>query len=195
MTLHVDTARLVQEMDVLAGFTQAEQTGRPGERAVTRVVFTQDDLRARAWLKSLYEEAGLTVREDAVGNTFARWVGAEPELAAVGTGSHTDAIPHAGMFDGTLGVLGGLEAIRSLQRAGIKPRRSIELLMLTSEEPTRFGIGCLGSRLLAGVLDAGQADALRDKDERTLAEVRAAADYVGSLEDVRLPRGYYEAWA
>ena len=73
------------------------------------------------------------------------------------TGSHIDAIPNAGRYDGTVGVLGGLEAIRALQRAGFRPRRSIELLLFTSEEPTRFGIGCLGSRLLAGALDPARA--------------------------------------
>ena len=193
--LPVDGMRLVREMDTLASFTGAEQTGREGERAVTRVVFTEDDRGARVWLKSLYAEAGLVVREDAVGNTFARWVGTAPHLAAVGTGSHTDAIPHAGMYDGTLGVLGGLEAIRTLQRAGVHPQRSIELLMFTSEEPTRFGIGCLGSRLLAGALDAEAADVLLDKDEVTLHDARMYAGYTGDLKQVTLPHGYYDAWA
>jgi N-carbamoyl-L-amino-acid hydrolase len=195
MTLHVDATRLQAEMDTLASFTHVEQTGREGDRAVTRVVFTEDDLQARAWLKSLYAEAGLRVHEDAVGNTFARWVGTDPTLAAVGTGSHTDAIPNAGMYDGTLGVLGGLEAIRTLQRAGVQPRRSIELVMFTSEEPTRFGIGCLGSRLLAGTLDATRADALRGKDEQSLANVRKATGFQGPLEQVALPKGHYSAWA
>ena len=85
--------------------------------AVTRVVFSEQDLRARRYVKGLCAAAGLAVREDAVGNTFARWPGAEPELAAVATGSHIDAIPNAGRYDGTVGVLGGLEAIRALQRA------------------------------------------------------------------------------
>ncbi len=99
-----------------------------------------------------------------MGNTFARWAGTSPELPAVGSGSHIDAIPHSGRFDGTVGVLGALEAIRALQRAGFRPRRSIELLLFTSEEPTRFGIGCLGSRLLSGTLDLARATALRDGD-------------------------------
>ena len=102
------------------------------------------------------------VREDAVGNTFIRWEGTEPALPAVATGSHIDAIPHAGMYDGTVGVLGGLEAMRALKRSGVQLRRSIELVMLTSEEPTRFGIGCLGSRLISGTLDPARADALKD---------------------------------
>lgn len=190
----VDAARLQAEMLELAEFTRCEQTGAAEERAVTRVVFSEDDLQARKWLKSLYSEAGLRVREDAVGNTFARWTGTEPELAAVGTGSHTDAIPHAGMYDGTLGVLGGLEAIRSLQRAGYKPCRSIELLMFTAEEPTRFGIGCLGSRLLAGVLEAERADAMCDGEGVALARVRENAGFIGDLRDVRLKKGEYSAW-
>ncbi len=191
---HVETGRLQQELDTLASFTQCEQTGNPGERAVTRIVFSEDDLRARASLKSLYAEAGLQVREDAVGNTFARWAGTETELPAVCTGSHIDAIPHAGMYDGTVGVLGGLEAIRALQRCGYRPRRSIELLMFTAEEPTRFGIGCLGSRLLAGTLDPARADALLDSNGMNLAELRQQAGYHGSLENIRLRPGHYSAF-
>ena len=195
MKIVVDAQRLLDELTTLASFTQVAQTGKEGETAVTRVVFTEDDLRARAWLRGLYEEAGLGVREDAVGNVFARWVGSEPELTAVGTGSHTDAIPHAGMYDGTVGVLGGLEAIRSLQRSGVKPKRSIELLMFTSEEPTRFGIGCLGSRLLSGVLEPSTADRLKDAEGLTLSEVRTAAGFAGGLDEVLLTVGYYSGWA
>ena len=190
----VDGMRLHAEMRMLATFTQCEQTGRDGETAVTRVVFSENDMAARRWLKTLFAEAGLEVREDAVGNTFARWPGTEPTLAAVGTGSHTDAIPHAGMYDGTLGVLGGLEAIRSLQRAGLRLRRSVELVLFTSEEPTRFGIGCLGSRLMAGTLDPERADGLRDSEERSLAEVRAGAGFHGDLASVRQAPGVYSAW-
>ena len=192
--LVVDGERLAAEMDRLAGFTRCEPTGRDGERAVTRVVFTEDDLAARLWIKELFGAAGLQVREDAVGNTFARWVGSEPGMAAVGTGSHTDAIPHAGMYDGTLGVLGGLEAIRALQRAGVQPRRSVDLVLFTSEEPTRFGMGCLGSRLMAGTLEASRADALTDADGETLAAVRQRAGFSGGLEGVRLQAGAYAGW-
>ena len=100
------------------------------------------------------------VRQDAIGNIFARWQGADSNAPAVGTGSHIDAIPNAGKYDGTVGVLGALEAIRTLQRNGFHPQRSIELLMFTSEEPTRFGIGCLGSRLLSGTLPVEAAKKL-----------------------------------
>ena len=90
-----------------------------------------------------------------------------------------------------MGVLGGLEAIRALQRSGVKPRRSIELLIFSAEEPTRFGIGCFSSRMLAGCL---AARAVRDKDGKTLDEWRAAAGFRGSLDEVALPAGAYAAF-
>ena len=70
-----------------------------------------------------------------MGNIFGRWVGSEPDLPAVGSGSHADAIPQSGLYDGCLGVIGPIEAIAALKRAGFKPKRSIEALMFTSEEP------------------------------------------------------------
>jgi len=173
----IDSTRLMSELQMLASFTSIEPSSEG--TAVTRIVFTPDDLRARAWLRTLAEDAGLGVQVDAVGNTFFRWIGSEPDLPAVATGSHIDAIPHAGMYDGTVGVLGGLEAIRALKRSGAHPRRSIELVLLTSEEPTRFGIGCIGSRLLAGTIAPDYADALhgaqRGSEDETLAQVRSAA--------------------
>ena len=124
---------------------------------MTRIVFSEHDLRARAWLKGVVlKKLGSEVRDDAVGNTFARWDGSHPELPAVATGSHIDAIPYAGKFDGVVGVLGGLEAIRALKyRADLVLSRSIELILFTSEEPTRFGVGCIGSRLLSGTAHVG----------------------------------------
>jgi ureidoglycolate amidohydrolase len=192
MQIQIDQALLSSELQTLATFTGAELADYG--TAVTRIVFSADDLRARAWLKELALAEGFEIRDDAVGNIFIRWIGSEPDLPAVATGSHTDAIPHAGMYDGTVGVLGGLEAIRTLKRSGFRPRRSIELVMFTSEEPTRFGIGCLGSRLLSGTLDPNRADALQDKDEASLSSVRTAAGFAGPLSSVRLPPNHYHAW-
>jgi ureidoglycolate amidohydrolase len=178
--LQPDPDRIASELAALAAISDAPAP------AVTRIVFTETDLRARAYLKQLCADAGLAVREDAVGNTFARWHGSDPSLPPVMTGSHVDAIPNAGAYDGTVGVLGGLEAIRTLQREGYRPRRPIDLLIFTSEEPTRFGIGCLGSRLLSGSLDPSAGDRLKDAAGQSLNTVRAAAGFAGSLESVRL---------
>ncbi len=189
MSLTVNQERLMAELDRLAGFSDVPAP------AVTRVVFSPVDLEARAYFKQLCTDAGFHVREDAVGNTFARWAGADPNLPLVGTGSHIDAIPHSGRYDGTVGVLGGLEAMRALNESGFQPLRSIELLLFTSEEPTRFGIGCLGSRLLSGNLDASAGEKLKDREGSTLNEVRALAGFNGPLESVRLAPGYYHAFA
>jgi len=185
MNLKIHAAQLTAELGTLASFSDAPAP------AVTRIVFSETDRRAREYVKGLCANTGLAVREDAVGNTFARWTGNEPGLAAAATGSHIDAIPNAGRYDGTVGVLGGLEAIRALQRSGFRPRRSIELVIFTAEEPTRFGIGCLGSRLMAGVLDAAADTRLAGKDGETLNHWRTAAGFAGDLAGVRLPQGHY----
>jgi ureidoglycolate amidohydrolase len=188
MKLQVDAPRLVAEIETLAAISDADAP------AVTRIVFTPTDLKARAWLKARCEEAGLAVRQDPIGNTFVRWTGSDPALPAVGTGSHIDAIPNAGKYDGVVGVLGGLEAIRTLQRSGFRPRHSIELLVFTSEEPTRFGIGCLGSRMLSGVLSPTAARQFKDSEGASLDEVRERAGVRGDLVAVKLPSGYYKAF-
>jgi ureidoglycolate amidohydrolase len=188
MPLTIDSKLLSSEIDELAAISDAEAP------AVTRVVFTPTDMKARVWLRARCEAAGLAMRVDAIGNTFARWAGSDAGAAVVGTGSHIDAIPNAGKYDGVVGVLGGLEAIRALQRDGFRPRNSIELLLLTSEEPTRFGIGCIGSRMLSGSFSAEAARQLKDKDGASVDEVRRAAGMQGELEQVPLTRGYYKAW-
>jgi ureidoglycolate amidohydrolase len=227
MTLKINTDRLLRELHHLATLTDCppttDTTLPDPTTAVTRIVFTPRDLEARAYIASLATAAGFQIRVDAIGNTFIRFPGLDPNLPAVGTGSHTDAIPHAGMYDGTVGVLGGLEAMRSLKESGFTPTRSIELLVFTSEEPTRFGIGCIGSRLLGGSISPTAADALTDRlpetdlgapsvpvassPERvgsqttaalhevpTLKTVRTAAGFTGPLTTVPLPPNYFHAW-
>ena len=176
---------LVAELLALGKISEAEPP------VVTRVVFSEADMRARAYVKDLCVRAGLTLREDAIGNTFARWEGSDSRLAPIGTGSHIDAIPNAGFYDGCVGVLGGLEAIRVLKQLGYKPRRPIELVIFTSEEPTRFGIGCLGSRMMAGVLSPEKSLALRDKEGNGLDELRTKAGFRGPLESVAQAKGRF----
>jgi ureidoglycolate amidohydrolase len=186
--MHINRERLLSDLEMLASFSDGIPPG------ISRLVFADADQEARIWLKAQCRDAGLPVREDAVGNMFARWVGAQPELPAIGTGSHIDAIPHSGKYDGTVGVLGGLEAIRALRESGFAPLRSIELLLFTAEEPTRFGLGCLGSRLLSGSLDSSADTRLKDPEGNTLAQLRAEAGFRGSLDDVRLNDNYYASF-
>ncbi len=181
----VDSARLNRELDALATFSDCAPP------AVTRVLFSAADIAARAYVRGLCEDAGLTVRVDAVGNGFARWEGADSARAPIATGSHIDAIPNAGRYDGTLGVLGPIAAVRALRDAGFRPVRPLEIILFTAEEPTRFGLGCIGSRLLAGTTTPAEARALRDPEGRGLDELRAAAGCAGDLGSVRLEPGAY----
>ena len=188
MKIEVSRERLSAEIEELASISDVVAP------AVTRIVFTPPDLKARAWLVARCEKAGLKLHQDPIGNIFARWTGSESNAPAVGTGSHIDAIPNAGKYDGVVGVLGGLEAIRSLQASGFHPKHSIELLVFTSEEPTRFGIGCLGSRLLSGTLSVDAARKLADQEGTSLEDVRRKAGCNGRLEEVKLPSGHYKAF-
>ena len=184
----VDIATLSAELQRFAEFTDAPAP------AVTRVMLSDTDLVARRYLLELFQAAGLKVRIDGAGNIFARWEGEDKDLPAVATGSHTDAIPNAGLYDGTVGVLGGLEAIRALQRAGVRPRRSIELIMFTSEEPTRYGVGCLGSRLMSGIMSAEAASKLTDSDGVTFGQLSDRASGADELSEVQLKPGAYQAF-
>lgn len=188
MKIFINKHQLQREIDSLALITEAALP------VVTRVLFSEADLRGRAFVKNLCREAGLTIHEDAVGNIFARWEGSEKKLPPVATGSHIDAIPNAGKYDGVVGVLGAIEAIRGLKKSGFQPKRSIELIVFTAEEPTRFGIGCLGSRLLGGVLSPEKAAQLKDGDGNNLEFWRKRGCCKGKLALVKLPKNFYSAF-
>ncbi len=181
----MSNARLNAEIDELALLSS-----HPAP-AVTRVLFSPEDFAARAWLVARAEQAGFQTRTDAIGNLFITWPGTDPTLAPVATGSHTDAIPNAGKYDGVVGVLGGLEAMRTLRESGHVPKRGLELIMFTAEEPTRFGIGCLGSRMLAGTMSPNEAKTLRDPEGMSLDDLRPTS---ASLETVPLNRSHYSAF-
>lgn len=174
MKIPIDGDRLQKEIDELSLISE-----QPAP-VVTRVLFSEADLKGREYVKTLFRQAGLAVREDAVGNIFARWEGRDKAAPALATGSHIDAIPNAGKYDGVVGVLGAIEAIRALQKTGFVPGRSIECIVFTAEEPTRFGLGCLGSRWMAGTLSRDRIAGLRDGDGHDLEFWRRQARLTGS---------------
>ncbi len=188
-SLAIDSGRLQHQFAELASISSASAP------VVTRILFSEADLRARHYVKQLCLEASLVVREDAVGNTFVRWPGRNPQRPTVSTGSHIDAIPNAGRYDGVVGVLGAIEAMRALRESGFEPARPIELIVFTAEEPTRFGIGCLGSRMLAGALSPEKAASFKDGDGRSLEELRREAGFgAQALQTVRLAANSYAAF-
>lgn len=143
-------------------------------------------------------DAGLKVREDSIGNIFGRWEGTDPSLPAVGSGSHTDAIPFAGKYDGVLGVLGAIQAIQALQRVNFQPHRAIEVIMFTSEEPTRFGFGCLGSRAMAQTANIfGTLQSAVDAENVSFVEAARRAGYTeaeDNIESSGLKEGAYSSF-
>jgi allantoate deiminase len=119
-------------------------------------------------------EAGLAVREDAVGNLFGRREGRGPDAPAVLVGSHVDSVRNGGDFDGPLGVLGGIEVIHTMDEGGVETERPVEVVAFTDEEGARFSLGMIGSRALTGELS--QED-LRHEDQNgvSIAEAMRSA--------------------
>jgi N-carbamoyl-L-amino-acid hydrolase len=137
------------------------------------------DLECREWFAEEALDRDLAVDTDGNGNMWAWWAppGGESAIAdAVVTGSHLDSVPHGGAYDGPLGVVSGLLAIDELRERGVTPRRPIGLVVFTEEEGARFGVACLGSRLLTGAMDPARARKLTDRDGVSLAEAMARAD-------------------
>lgn len=167
--------------------------------AVTRVAWTGELRDAYEWLAGRCRDLGLDVEVDAAGNLIARWnVGSGP---AVVLGSHIDTVPQGGRFDGALGVMGGLHAIRLLKERGVQPQRPVWLVAFMDEENTRFGTALFGSRAFAGE-DLGDLGDRTDRAgvtlgeamrgwERDLADIGAAKaiDGVGTYLELHIEQG------
>lgn len=130
-----------------------DQFNRTPGVGTTRQYLTAEDMSARAWLKGEFAALGLEVAEDCMGNLYGTLPGSDPALAPVWTGSHFDTVLHGGKYDGIAGVVAGMEALRLIRSSGLPHRRSLTVVGFAAEEPARFGIGCIGSRALAGRLD------------------------------------------
>lgn len=155
---------------------------RTGLRGVNRLALTDADAAGRRQVIAWMEEAGLAVRIDRMGNIYGRREGTDPTAAPVLTGSHIDSVATAGAFDGCLGVLGGIEVVRTLNERGIRTRRPVEVGVFTEEEGVRFGTDMLGSAVAAGRLTVEYAHALTDRDGRTLGGELARTGFDGSAE-------------
>ena len=164
----------------------AQINSDPAAGGITREVFTPEYMAANAFVLELMEQAGLTARVDVFGNLFGRVTGSEPDAPAVLTGSHIDTTLNAGAYDGVLGVLGAIEAIRTLLSDGWRPRRTVEVVCFAGEEP-RFGSGCIGSRALMGSLSAGDLESMVDRDGTSIAAAMRSVELnPGRLHEARL---------
>ena len=146
----------------------------PGGAGWLRYAWSEADLACRAWFTEQATARGLAVETDRNGNLFG-WLGDPAAGSAVVTGSHFDSVPHGGAYDGPLGIVSGLLALDLLAERGAVPRRPLAVAAFVAEEGARFGVACLGSRLLTGTIDPDRARALTDRDGVSLAEAMRAA--------------------
>jgi len=168
-SVSIDSARLWERLMALAE-VGAYTDERTGLRGVNRLALTDADAQGRRLVKRWFQEAGLEVRVDRIGNVIGRREGSEPGLAPVMSGSHIDSVPTGGAFDGCLGVLGALEVVRSLNDAGLTTRHPLEIGFFTDEEGARFGTDMLGSGVLVGRLSLEEALAKADTDGVTVGD-------------------------
>jgi len=163
--IRVNFERLRDDVQTLARIGQRE------DRGIHRMAFSDGDLEGRRWFRSRIEQAGLDVHEDGAANLHARleWDGKRPSVMM---GSHLDTVPGGGPLDGALGVLVGLEVLRTIKESGLQLKHPLEAVDFTDEEG-RFG-GLFGSQAIAGQLTPAVIHNARDLDGVTLTEAMAA---------------------
>lgn len=140
----------------------AELTDSP---PYTRRAFTETYLQGRRWLSEELRRAGLEVILDDAGNLIGRLPGSEPTLPPIAIGSHTDTVVGGGRFDGILGVLAALEVAQTAREQGINLRHTVEVIDFLSEEPSDYGVSCVGSRAMVGALTPTMLDAVNPVGE------------------------------
>jgi len=155
------------------------QIGLQDDGACARLALTDQDRIGRDWLVDVMKSLDLNVHIDQIGNLFGIFEGAEPELDPIMTGSHIDTVRTVGRDDGCLGVLAGLEIIRCMQAAGIKPRRSLVVCAFTNDEGARYGPDMLGSLVFAQAMALEQALRVVGVDGSLLGEELARIGYAG----------------
>lgn len=160
--LPLDANRLWADVMALADITDPA-------RPYTRRSFTPLFLEGRAWLARRFAEAGLTTRIDTAGNLIGRLEGTNPALGVIAVGSHSDTVPSGGRFDGIAGVATGLEIVRALRQSGTRLNHTIEIIDFLAEEPSEYGLSCVGSRGMTGSLDSKMLD-LTEPSGETLRE-------------------------
>ena len=183
--LPINRDRLWRSLNEMARFGATDRGG------VHRLALSAPDQAARADFKAQCEEAGLAVRTDEYGNMFARRDGKNPALPPMVFGSHLDSQPKGGRYDGALGVMAGLEVMRSLNDRGVSTEVPLDLVNWMDEEGARFGKSLLGSGLWAGVHPPAPTLALKDTDGISVADALAPAR--GDAPGVAFPgTAYFE---
>jgi N-carbamoyl-L-amino-acid hydrolase len=158
---------------------ETARIGATAKGGICRLTLTDLDRQVRDWLKAQCQALGCTVTVDEVGNMFATRPGKNPSLPPIAIGSHLDTQPTGGKFDGPLGVLAGLEALRTLHDHGHTTSAPVELVNWTNEEGARFAPAMLASGVFAGVFTADYAYGRTDRDGKAFGDELQRIDYRG----------------
>ncbi len=161
----INERRLIRDLNAIS------KIGIGSGGSVTRLVFSVKDLRSRQLLIHLLRQAGLKIHIDRVGNIFGRLEGRNPGAPAVLVGSHLDTVVQGGKFDGTVGVVGALEAVRTLREQNVALSSPVEVVCFVGEESSRFGYSTLGSSLLAGEISMEDLTHAVDRDGTKLEDI------------------------
>lgn len=165
---------MTDSWDVVDLLAEIADVGRdPVRGGYSRHVFEPAELELRAWFTRRAAALGLAVEPDGNGNLWAYW--GERGPGTVATGSHLDSVPGGGALDGPLGVASALSAVARLRASGFAPARPVAVVAFAEEEGSRFGLACLGSKLMTGAVDPALAAARTDADGVTFARAAAAA--------------------
>jgi beta-ureidopropionase / N-carbamoyl-L-amino-acid hydrolase len=159
---------------------ETARIGGTAKGGICRLTLTELDRQVRDWFKAQCEALGCSVDIDEVGNMFARRPGKNPALPPIAMGSHLDTQPTGGKFDGALGVLAALEAMRTLHELGYETNAPIEIANWTNEEGARFAPAMLASGVFAGVFTADYAHARTDRDGKSFGAELQRIGYKGS---------------
>jgi len=158
---------------------ETAKIGATSKGGICRLTLTDLDRQVRDWFKARCEALGCTVMVDEVGNMFARRAGKNDKLAPIAMGSHLDTQPTGGKFDGVLGVLGALEAMRTLHETGYETNAPIEIVNWTNEEGSRYAPAMLASGVFAGAFTPEFAYSRTDRDGKAFGDELARIGYKG----------------
>lgn len=166
----IDPATMDQYIQTLG------KIGWQDDYGAVRLTYTPAWVQARRQLTTFMQEAGLDVYEDTVGNLFGRLRGADDSRTIL-TGSHIDTVPCGGKYDGILGILSGLCALKTLREQAGQPRRSLEVVALCEEEGSRYHAIYWGTRAIWNMISEAELDTLRDAEDISIGEAMRAVGF------------------
>lgn len=165
----VNKQRVIQYLNTINTFGESED-------GISRLAYSFEEKKAKDYIRTQCERMNFNVREDEAGNLIIRRQGLDPLLPVVSVGSHLDTVYNAGRYDGTIGVIAGLEILMILEEEQIQTLHPIELIIFACEESARFNVSTIGSKAMVGELDKEALEKLKDRKNKSIIEAFSEQD-------------------